>query len=251
MIYERIAARSERLSDVARPLIRRIAGFSDAALYRATLARLDREFEKNGSVEDLLDIIYSSLGAFLTIRPIQVKEEISQLLTRLEKVKPKTVVEIGTANGGTLFLLSRVADPNATLVSIDKPNGSFGGGYARSMMPVFRSFAREKQQIILVRGDSHERDTFEQTRKILDSKNLDFLFIDGDHSYRGVKSDFTMYTPLVSQGGIVALHDIVPGLSSHVGEVPRFWGEVRQGYRSREIVKNWDQGEAGIGLLDF
>jgi predicted O-methyltransferase YrrM len=41
-------------------------------------------------------------------------------------------------------------------------------------------------------------------------KRLDFLFIDGDHTYEGVKQDFEMYTPLVRKGGLVAMHDIVP-----------------------------------------
>ena len=251
MIYERISARSGILSSVARPLIQKIASFSDAAIYRATLAKLSREYSKNHSIDRLLDAIYSSLGSFLTIRPIQVKEEISQLLVRLADSQPRTIVEIGTANGGTLFLLTRVAAPKATIISIDKPNGSFGGGYPGSMTPVFRSFARDGQSVILVRSDSHENATVDHTRKILDDRDVDFLFIDGDHSYQGVKSDFSMYSPLVAEGGLIALHDIVPGLPSHVGEVPRFWTELRGKYPSHEIVKSWSQGQAGIGLLDF
>ena len=36
---------------------------------------------------------------------------------------------------------------------------------------------------------------------------VDFIFIDGDHSFEGLKSDWNLWTPLVSLGGIVALHD--------------------------------------------
>jgi len=136
------------------------------------------------------------------------------------------------------------------LISIDKPNGSFGGGYPRSMVPVFRSFARDGQEVTLVRRDSHDKETFSLTRKVLNNRNIDFLFIDGDHSYQGVKSDFVTYSPLVAEGGMIALHDIVPGLPSYVGEVPRFWTEIRDRYKSRTIVKDWRQGGAGIGLLN-
>ena len=251
MIYERVAARSDRLSTIARPIIMRLACFSNAALYRATLAQLSKQYSKNPSIERLLEAIYSSWRAFLTVRPIQVKEEISQLLQTIAKTAPRTVVEIGTANGGTLFLLTRVAAPKATLISIDKPNGRFGGGYSGSMVPVFRSFARDGQEMILVRRDSHDNETFSLTQKVLKDRDVDFLFIDGDHSYEGVKADFATYSSLVSKGGMIALHDIVPGLPSHVGGVPRFWTEVREKYHSREIVKDWKQGGAGIGLLNL
>ena len=36
---------------------------------------------------------------------------------------------------------------------------------------------------------------------------MDFLFIDGDHSYEGVKIDFELYSNLLSPTGIIMLHD--------------------------------------------
>ena len=249
MIYERVAARSQWLSIIARSAIKEMTSVSNGALYRATLSMLLRDYSRNESVGELLEEIYSSWRAFLTVRPIQIKEEISALLSMVAKAGPRTVLEIGTANGGTLFLLSRVSAPSATLVSIDKPNGGFGGGYPKSLIPVFRSFAVNGQKVVLVRGDSHDGATISSTREALDGRQVDFLFIDGDHSYEGVQSDFRIYSPLVRKGGIIALHDIVPGLISHVGEVPRFWAEIRRSYESHEIVKDWGQGGAGIGLL--
>ena len=37
---------------------------------------------------------------------------------------------------------------------------------------------------------------------------LDLLFIDGDHSYDGVRADFELYGRLVRPGGLIALHDV-------------------------------------------
>ena len=37
---------------------------------------------------------------------------------------------------------------------------------------------------------------------------LDFLFIDGDHSYEGVKMDFDIWFPKLKSGGVIAMHDI-------------------------------------------
>jgi len=36
---------------------------------------------------------------------------------------------------------------------------------------------------------------------------IDVLFIDGDHSYEGVKSDFELYSTILSERGIIMLHD--------------------------------------------
>ena len=36
---------------------------------------------------------------------------------------------------------------------------------------------------------------------------IDFLFIDGDHSYEGVKKDFELYSTILSEKGVIMLHD--------------------------------------------
>jgi len=38
---------------------------------------------------------------------------------------------------------------------------------------------------------------------------IDFLFIDGDHSYNSVKEDFELWFPKLITGGIIAFHDAV------------------------------------------
>jgi len=38
-------------------------------------------------------------------------------------------------------------------------------------------------------------------------RKIRFLWIDGDHSYEGVKSDFDLFSPFLADGAIVALHD--------------------------------------------
>jgi predicted O-methyltransferase YrrM len=36
---------------------------------------------------------------------------------------------------------------------------------------------------------------------------IDFLFIDGDHSYEAVKRDFNLYFDFIRPGGTIVLHD--------------------------------------------
>lgn len=203
-----------------------------------------------GSIEELLDFAFNCCCGL--IKPIQIRDEIAELLDILSKRKPKVILEIGTANGGTLFLFSRVASEEATLISVDLPGGKFGGGYPEWKIPLYKAFALPTQDIHLIRADSHDSKTLEIVKKILNGRKVDFLFIDGDHTYEGVRVDFEMYSPLVKRGGIIAFHDIVPGPEENVGGVPRFWAELKNysNYRYREIVKRFDQGGYGIGILE-
>lgn len=42
---------------------------------------------------------------------------------------------------------------------------------------------------------------------VIQDIKIDVLFIDGDHSYEGVKSDFDLYSKILSPNGIIILHD--------------------------------------------
>jgi cephalosporin hydroxylase len=202
----------------------------------------------NGSISPAkaVELVYSEGGRF--IRPTQQREEITELLAILEPARPRTLVEIGTASGGTLFLLSRVAAPDATLVSIDLPGGRFGGGYGRWRAPLYRSFARPGQKVHLIRADSHEPKTILQLQAMIGPGGLDFLFIDGDHTYEGVRRDFELYRPLMSVGGWIGFHDIIPDPSDAMNEVHRFWEEIKFCYPHREIVSDRNR-KYGIGLI--
>ena len=46
----------------------------------------------------------------------------------------------------------------------------------------------------------------------------------------------------------MVLHDIVPHKNTDVG-VPKFWQEIHKKYESKEIVRDWNQTWAGIGIL--
>ena len=187
----------------------------------------------------------------LNIQPLQVKQEILELLNILKEMSPKRVLEIGTAKGGTLFLLSRVAAPDPKIISVDIPEGPFGGGYPEWRMPLYKSFARDCQKIHLIRADSHSYDTVQRVEKILAGSKIDFILIDGDHTYEGVKEDFETYSQFVKKNGIVAFHDIVENPFDEVWQDHRFWKEIKQDFRHREIIseRNIFDRISGIGVL--
>jgi len=200
------------------------------------------------NIEDLIDIAFNSYGGM--IAPDQDKTEIAELLRIVASRKPGTVIEIGTFNGGTLFLLAHVIADDATIISIDLPRGKFGGGYPECKVPLIQSFKLPGQKMHLIRSDSHNPETLSNIMGLLGEKKIDLLFIDGDHSYEGVKRDFEMYRRFVSPGGIIALHDVAAHPVVRVCEVYKFWHELRESdLRTVEIITDKSQGWAGIGLV--
>jgi predicted O-methyltransferase YrrM len=185
------------------------------------------------------------------IRPAQVPSEFKRLADIVAEMKPKTVLEIGTYHGGTLFAFCKLADPTATIISLDLPGGAFGGGHSRLHLNTLRRFAQPDQHLDFLRCNSHDVTTLGRVQNILQGKSLDFLFIDGDHSYEGAKQDFDLYSPLVHPGGMIAFHDVAEHTQKgyETCEVSRVWHEIKLRYRHTEIIENPLQGWAGIGVV--
>ncbi len=205
-----------------------------------------KQFNSNNPKETF-DFSWNFYSGF--IRPMQIKEEFVELLKIFQELNPQYIMEIGTANGGTLFCFCKLARNDATIISIDLPEGPFGGGYPEWKIPIYQAFTKENQKLYLLREDSHKQETLEKVKEILNGNQLDFLFIDGDHSYEGVKKDFEMYSPLVRKGGIIAFHDIVFGPPEYAGEVVKFWEEIKNKFFYKEFIKNKKQIGCGIGIV--
>ena len=97
--------------------------------YRKFIPRIHAATQ-NLNAERLVDFVMSEeWKRFFWL--IQIPSEIKWLLSRVEKLKPRVVVEIGTRMGGTLFLFTKVSTADSIVVSIDFPDGH-GGGYLPS-----------------------------------------------------------------------------------------------------------------------
>jgi predicted O-methyltransferase YrrM len=121
-------------------------------------------------------------------------------------------------------------------------------------------FSRPDQAIHFINGASHTPQTLHQVQKILEGKPLDLLFIDGDHTYQGVKQDFLSYRHLVREGGIIVFHDVVSDYRTRygdystgrwAGDVPRFWATIKSLYPHYEFVENPEQDGFGIGAMRY
>ena len=217
---------------------------------------LNKMSAKCKTLEDLLNLsisykyaMFKGIPYSIQLNTSQNKHELYEFGKIIAKYKPKTVLEIGTYWGGTLFLFSRFSSHDAKIISVDLPQGKFGGGYSRLRAPFYKLFAKYKQKIILLRRDSHLISTYLKIKRKLKNNEIDLLFIDGDHTYKGVKKDFEMYSPLVKNNGIIAFHDIVVHSSETMCDVNKFWNEIKGNYDYKEIVEDWNQKNYGIGVI--
>jgi len=72
-------------------------------------------------------------------------------------------------------------------------------------------------------GDSADPETLKELKKLLAGREIDLLFIDGDHSYEGIKSDHELYGPLVKH--LIAFHD-VHAVTNRAFDVNTYWNEM-------------------------
>lgn len=116
-------------------------------------------------------------------------------------------IEIGTYKGGTFSELAKRA--KGKKISIDLCTGHFGGiGKTKAIERNNRLKALYKDTHF-IEGDSKKIETLLQLNSILDGEKVDFLFIDGDHTYYGALCDYMLYRQFVKQDGFIAFHDIV------------------------------------------
>ena len=113
----------------------------------------------------------------------------------------RAIVEIGVMHGVNTGLLRSVMSDEGEIVGIDPhPKGKLGISFERRVaLGELRRHRRGTAR--LLRQLSHEAAAEWGNRPI------DFLFIDGDHSWRGIERDWHDWSPRIEAGGLVALHD--------------------------------------------
>ncbi len=186
--------------------------------------------------------------AFQSVPVAQLRWELEQLVELYKSCQPRTVVEIGVQSGGTLYHWLTHAPDNAIVVGVDlighRPKDQ------SSYLPLWESWCREGVVFRFIQDDSHREDTMERVRNYVGG--IDWLFIDGDHTYEGALADFEMYGPLVNAGGVIAFHDLMTPtnpVQQHI-QVGRLWREIQAcGYITQEFRASTGAPWGGIGVI--
>lgn len=82
------------------------------------------------------------------------------------------------------------------------------------------------------------------------SKTIDFLIVDGDHSYEGVKTDLEVWLPLVKKGGMIFIHDYLERAGGFNGIEPWHEGGCAKAVCERIADGSMmSHGAVGIGIV--
>lgn len=176
----------------------------------------------------------------------QKRSEISALVRFLLTKRRINVLEIGSSLGGSFYLWCKLF--SGKKISLDDPSKNFGGIGIDRARKRNREFQQWSQNVYAILADSHSMSAYYRVARILGNEKLDFLFIDGDHSFSGVQLDYFMYRDFVRSGGYIAFHDVTDASwPITVGcLVSRFWSELKGGKREFNSHQDW----GGIGLLE-
>jgi cephalosporin hydroxylase len=180
----------------------------------------------------------------------QNQEEIIPLIELLQERDPQVMGEIGTYLSGNSFLFNQTLRQLSLQILVDlKVKNKLKLQY----------YAPSRLSVVSVDGFSCDAYTLHQVARALGDRRFDFLFIDGDHEYAGVRQDLLEYAQWVRPGGLVAFHDIIPDHFVRYGRTGPFyaggvyllWRQLKTRFRHWEFVADPDQNGAGIGVIEF
>lgn len=138
----------ELVKRTARLVAPQWAAQKEKELWNKKQARMLRKQYCKADIETVVD----AMRASLLFHANQMRAEILPLLQLLSSHQPKYLCEIGSASGGTLFLLCQVAAPDARILSIDLNHNQI-------QKAVFPCFRRASQCITAMGADSHSSET--------------------------------------------------------------------------------------------
>lgn len=143
----------------------------------------------------------------------QKPEEYKGLLDLLEsKCKKGYALEIGSNYGGTTAGFCRLFKKVITIDIAHNPN--------------FDKLKSKYLGYSYIIGDSTSNDTLDLIKSL--GIKFDFIFIDGDHSYEGVKNDYEKFKQFLAHDGFMGFHDIVYSEENvqNNARVDKLWNEL-------------------------
>jgi len=181
-------------------------------------------------------------GGYMTIKTLQIPSEITRLARAVAALKPKIILEIGTARGGTSLIWSSLASEE--VITCDLVHHA-------AQRPLLEALAPpgSKCRMTLLTGNSHDAAFKQRVAQALNGRKADFIFIDGDHTVEGVTADYNDYKEFVRPGGIIAFHDIVESQPLPTNQVYHLWKTIKPKAVTEEFVNNPKQCGFGIGII--
>jgi predicted O-methyltransferase YrrM len=164
--------------------------------------------------------------------------------------KPEKLLCVGSRHGFIPAIMAQACKDNG-LGQVDFVDAGFdskdenhwtGVGYWRTKKGknCFKKFKLKKYIKLFVQ-------TTQNFAKKYPTNRYDYVYIDGDHSYRGVKTDFELFWPKLNREGLMLFHDI--SVTQTLDE-----GSYGVWKLFKELKKNkphlvFDYSKSGLGVI--
>lgn len=125
-----------------------------------------------------------------------------------------SAVEIGVFEGFNTLNIARSMSNSGKLHAIDPfLKGRLGICYGELISEKYIERAGLKSKVNFIKKYSFDAD-----KDVL--ADVEFIFIDGDHSFEGIKKDWEIWSEKIKVNGVIALHDTsVPSHNPAVGQL--------------------------------
>lgn len=145
-------------------------------------------------------------------------EEVDALIDFAKSLPENAVcINIGAGTGtSALAILEQRPDLMETFTTVDISRGSPLGGL-RNERNAFDNAG------IALRHKQVLSDSVQAGQEFVG--DIDFIFVDGNHTYEGVKGDIQAWIPKVKNGGIAAFHDYQPAYPMVKRAIDEFMSE--------------------------
>jgi predicted O-methyltransferase YrrM len=172
---------------------------------------------------------------------LQQKEELRGAWEAVKAANCKSFLEIGTRNGGSLYVLAQALPPGSLIAALDRVERKSDEILTRQVLEALGTKGYNTGYII---ADSTHAEAIDAADEY---GPYDLVHIDGDHSWDGARNDWDHYGKKAKK--ICLFHDIIwVGPGTPPPNVVDFWRRIAATDRPTEEYR--DEGsKMGIGLV--
>jgi predicted O-methyltransferase YrrM len=168
------------------------------------------------------------------------------LLKCIDYVKTRTtverMVEIGSYQGESTTLFAHIFQPKELYAVDPFVNGydDYDGSSTGDFTNVIHNFEERIKKFSCIK---HIKDFSYGAVTKFEDNSLDFVYVDGDHTYDGVVRDIKLYLPKIKSGGFIAGHDlgketVTKAIKNQLGEVDIYFEDSSWVLQVTNRVKN-------------
>lgn len=167
------------------------------------------------------------------VNVVQERHELNHIFDIMKNNECCSYLEVGSAEGGSLYVLSRAMKEGSKIVCID-----YGEDHTRDQFNEVLNEIKDKYNVTVINGDSHSHEVKEQAQK---HPWYDCVLIDAGHKYADVVEDALAYGPMAKH--FIFFHDV------QLPEVSQAFDWYCQKTNPRKVTKFINSTTYGYGII--